>query len=147
MHVSNLFSRRELSRKLLLGALVAGLAIPLVTAAVAAEEGEVAPNFAPGQKATVDYDYDGLTDVEERQWGLDPYNSDSDFDGLGDGDEFYDRFGFTDPLRYDTDYDGLGDGDEVFYYGTDPYLRDTDFDGRSDLTEVLNGTDPRNPFN
>jgi len=40
----------------------------------------------------------------------------------------------------------LGDGDEVFYYGTDPYLRDTDFDGRSDLTEVLNGTDPRNPL-
>jgi len=43
--------------------------------------------------------------------------SDEDGDGLYDDDEV-NLYG-TDPFAYDTDFDGVGDGEEV-YYGTNP---------------------------
>ncbi|MFH1193716.1 MAG: hypothetical protein V1661_01845 [bacterium] len=42
----------------------------------------------------------------------------------------------------DTDGDGLSDGDEVKKWGTDPLDSDTDGDGVSDGAEVKAGTNP-----
>ena len=51
----------------------------------------------------VDSDGDGLTNDEEtNNYGTDPYNPDSDGDGVSDGQELNSG---TDPLTYDTDYD------------------------------------------
>ncbi|MBE0517047.1 MAG: hypothetical protein IBX41_06625 [Methanophagales archaeon] len=72
---------------------------------------------------------------------LDPTNSDTDGDGLSDGDEVH--IYKTDPTKWDTDGDGLSDGDEVHIYGTDPTKWDTDGDGLSDYEEIfIYGTDP-----
>jgi len=60
------------------------------------------------------------------------YQSDSNDDGLSDGDEM--GLG-TDPLDPDTDDDGLSDGDEVGR-GTDPLNPDKGGDG------ILDGSDP-----
>lgn len=59
----------------------------------------------------MDSDADGLTDAEERRLGTDPYDPDTDHDGLGDYQEVY-VYG-TDPLNPDTDGDGISDGDAV----------------------------------
>lgn len=72
--------------------------------------------------------------------GSDPFNEDTDGDGLLDGFEV-NTYG-TDPLRPDTDGDGLTDLAEIEQYSTDPTLADTDLDGASDGQEVANGTDP-----
>ena len=48
----------------------------------------------------------------------------------------------TDPADSDTDDDGLLDGDEVNTYNTNPVKADTDEDGMDDQWEVNNGTDP-----
>jgi hypothetical protein len=100
--------------------------------------------------------------------GSDPFNADSDGDGLPDGIEYLlkgDPFSArpeddddgdgltnieevrlgTDPSRADTDGDGLSDGDEVKIYHTDPLRMDTDGDGFPDGLEVALGTDPLDP--
>ena len=55
----------------------------------------------------IDQDGDGLTDVEELNFGSDPTDGDSDDDGLDDLAEYNNS---TDPLSCDTDGDGLTDG-------------------------------------
>jgi outer membrane protein OmpA-like peptidoglycan-associated protein len=98
-------------------------------------------NFYLGSSDDDDDDNDGLTNAEERRYGTDPENPDTDGDGLSDGDEVK-RY-HTNPLKVDTDGDGLSDGDEVFKYHTDPTKFDTDGDGLSDGDEVLKyHTDP-----
>ena len=88
-----------------------------------------------------DDDNDGLTNAEERRYGTDPNNPDTDGDGLTDGEEVK-RY-HTNPLNPDTDGDGLSDGDEVFKYHTNPLAVDTDGDGLSDGEEILKyRTDP-----
>jgi hypothetical protein len=67
---------------------------------------------------------------------------DSDGDGFLDVDEI--NLG-TDPSDTDTDDDGLTDGDEWFVYATGPLNPDTDADGVVDGTEIANGTDPNDP--
>ncbi len=67
-----------------------------------------------------DSDQDGLTDEEEKKYGTDPTNPDTDGDGL-------------------TDYD------EVVVFGTDPKNPDTDGDGYTDGDEVRNGYNPKGP--
>ena len=110
-----------------------------------------------------DHDGDGLTNEEEERLGTNPYNPDTDADGLSDFEEvrrYYtnpllaDTDGdgltdgaevftyFTDPTRWDTDGDGLSDGEEVRYYGTNPLRRDSDGDGLSDWEEIRLGTNP-----
>jgi len=90
-----------------------------------------------------DSDDDGLTDGEEIALGTDPFDADTDDDGLSDGDEV--NVHGTDPLNPDTDGDGLNDGDEIAL-GTDPFDPDTDDDGLTDGDEVhVHGTDPLNP--
>ena len=91
-----------------------------------------------------DDDNDGLTNAEERRYGTDPKNPDTDGDGLTDGEEVK-RY-HTNPLNPDTDGDGLTDGEEVHKYHTDPTKFDTDGDGLSDGDEVFKyHTNPLNP--
>ncbi len=90
----------------------------------------------------LDSDGEGLYDKEEEQIGTDPYNPDTDSDGLTDYEEV--RVYGTDPLNPDTDYDMLSDGDEVHKYTTNPLKADTDDGGVADGHEVLeDSTDPR----
>jgi len=90
-----------------------------------------------------DYDKDGLTNEHERRIGTDPYNPDTDGDGLTDGDEVNNYK--TDPLKPDTDGDGLSDYDEIFTFKTNPNKADTDRDGLNDGDEIARKTDPLNP--
>lgn len=92
----------------------------------------------------LDSDGDGLQDDVERKIGTDPFNPDTDGDGVTDWEEVY--IYFTDPLNPDTDYDGVTDGEEVLVYGTDPLNRDTDSGGVADGHEVIeDGTNPLDP--
>jgi serine/threonine protein kinase len=71
--------------------------------------------------AAADPDNDGLTTAQELALGTDPFNP-------------------------DTDGDGLLDGEEVNIYGTDPRKRDTDGDTLDDGVEVASGClSPINP--
>jgi len=79
-----------------------------------------------------DDDNDGLSDVDEEAYGTDPYNPDTDNDGLIDGLEVY--ILATNPALADTDGNGIPDGDE-----------DTDHDGFTNVEEVQCGSDPGNP--
>jgi outer membrane protein OmpA-like peptidoglycan-associated protein len=89
----------------------------------------------------LDSDGDGLTDSMELELGTDPYDPDTDKDGLTDGEEVNEYK--TDPLNPDTDWDGLKDGPEVHSHRTDPLDRDTDDGGVADGHEVIeDGTDP-----
>jgi len=91
-----------------------------------------------------DSDQDELLDDEERNIGTNPFDPDTDKDGLKDGAEV--KTYKTDPLNPDTDADGLLDGAEVYQHRTDPLLRDTDDGGVSDGHEVVeDNTDPLNP--
>ncbi len=92
----------------------------------------------------LDSDGDGLLDREEAQIGTDPFDPDTDKDGLSDGEEV--KTFKTDPLNPDSDWDGLKDGAEVLTYKTNPLDPDTDHGGVSDGHEVIeDGTDPLNP--
>lgn len=90
-----------------------------------------------------DSDGDGLPNQQEVDIGTDPFNPDTDGDGLSDGEEVLRRG--TDPLNPDSDGDSLTDGEEVLQRGTDPLNPDTDGDGLNDGDEVRRGTDPLNP--
>ncbi len=94
----------------------------------------IALEFVSGGGNT-DKDHDGLTKKEEKQFGTDPNNPDTDGDGLNDGDEVHKYL--TNPLNKDTDGDGLTDGDEVLKYKTNPNKVDSDGDGLSDYDEVM----------
>ena len=98
-------------------------------------------NFYFGSSDSDDDDNDGLTNGEERRFGTDPNNPDSDGDGLKDGEEVK-RYK-TNPLRADTDGDGIPDGEEVHKYHTNPTKMDTDGDGLTDGDEIFKyKTDP-----
>lgn len=93
---------------------------------------------------SVDYDGDLLRNAEEAELGTDPYEIDTDTDGLTDYSEV--RIHNTSPLKPDTDDDGLGDYFEVTRYNTDPNKPDTDDDRLTDYEEVMvYNTDPRKP--
>jgi len=85
----------------------------------------------------------GYTSATTPKLGI--FNTDSDNDGLSDGEEVYDHF--TDPLNPDTDGDSLLDGEEITN-GTDPLTPqgdiDSDGDGLLDSDEESNipPTDP-----
>lgn len=107
-------------------------------------------------------------DAAEIAYGTDPTASDTDKDGLTDGQEIYLGMGSisfspipVDPLDNDTDNDGLLDGDElslqnisiitypyfaltiVFPFNTTPVNNDTDGDGLNDYEEIsVYGTNP-----
>ena len=89
--------------------------------------------------AYLDQDSDGLTNLEEFVQGTNPSESDTDGDGLKDGEEV-NIYG-SDPLNLDTDGDGLDDGFEV-ESGSSPIAEDVDGDGLSDAKELEIGTSP-----
>ncbi|MCU7892444.1 MAG: MSCRAMM family adhesin SdrC [Candidatus Thiodiazotropha sp. (ex Ustalcina ferruginea)] len=87
-----------------------------------------------------DGDLDNLTNLQEQSLGTDPTLSDSDGDGISDGDEYL--IHDTEPTLPDSDNDGLSDGEELGL-GTDPWLVDSDSDGLSDVEEIQQyDTDP-----
>ena len=131
---------------------------------------EVKAGYNPIGGGRIDSDRDGIIDDAELQLGTDPKNSDSDNDGLPDGDEI--NVYKTDPLNKDTDGDGYKDGEEIKagrnpkgdgrlsgydadqdglswekeeIYGTDSKNFDTDGDGYRDGQEVAAGYDPSGP--
>lgn len=66
-------------------------------------------------------------------------NVDPDKDGLENIDEY--NFD-VDPLKSDTDNDKIADGDELFVYYTDPDNEDSDLDSFTDGQEVAGCFDP-----
>ena len=98
--------------------------------------GTASPTMAQGG----DNDADGLANGEERKYGTERTNPDTDGDGLLDGDEVFVHL--TNPTLIDSDYDWLSDGDEVGM-GTNPLGVDTDGDGLTDFFEIYSSnTDP-----
>ncbi len=106
--------------------------------------------FDPSDNST-DNDTDLLSNVEEYQHGTSPLDSDTDDDGLTDGNEVLTWL--SDPLKMDSDGDGLIDGPEVGYFQsvlTSPFTPSSDFDGDgltgimdndSDNDALLDGTE------
>jgi hypothetical protein len=64
-----------------------------------------------------------------------PLESDTDSDGLNDGNEI--NVHGSNPTLSDTDNDGLNDGQEVNQYGTEVTNSDSDDDGFTDGQEIL----------
>lgn len=85
-------------------------------------------------KLTDDYDKDGLNLKQEYDYDTNPFEKDSDEDGLSDGEEI--SIYQTDPTDEDTDSDDMCDGTEV-KAGLDPLLPDTDRDGVRDDEEIV----------
>ena len=67
--------------------------------------------------------------------------ADPDGDGVSNIEEY--NFGL-DPLSPDTDNDGIADGDELYIYYTNPSVVDSDADGYADAMEIVNCYDPTN---
>lgn len=85
--------------------------VPAAQPAASTEDpAPVAPADLPAPVA-VDSDQDGLSDEEESAYKTDPYNTDTDGDGLFDREEV--KVYKTDPLNKDTDGDTYSDGAEV----------------------------------
>ena len=97
-----------------------------------------------GEDCGADVDDDGLGKCEEEELGTDPYNADTDADGLNDGEEVM-KYN-TDPLKSDSNGDGLTDGEKVKIYDLDPNSWDYDNDALNDYDEIKTyRTDPKNP--
>jgi hypothetical protein len=90
--------------------------------------------------AALDYDSDGLTNLEEFIHGTRPDLADTDGDELSDGDEI--NIHSTSPILPDTDGDGLTDSAEILVHHTDPRSIDSDGDHFFDGWEVTAGSDP-----
>lgn len=69
----------------------------------------------------------------------DPFDGDTDGDGLGDADEYL--VYQTEPHNHDSDSDGLWDADAIAL-GLFGFFPDSDVDSLVDHAEVLRGTDP-----
>ena len=110
----------------------------------------------PEHDDSVDGDGDGLPDWWEIANGFNPFDSDTDGDGIPDGDEDDDLDGLANWFEYrsgtdprnaktnGTDFDGDADSDgdglsniQEQLYGTDPAIADTDDDGVTDGDEVF----------
>ena len=88
-----------------------------------------------------DFDNDGISNIDELALGTDPFDPDSDHDGIPDGVEVStsgNPLSNTDgdSLRaVDSDSDGLSDAVELVR-GTSPTLWDTDGDGVNDAEDA-----------
>lgn len=91
-----------------------------------------------------DPDKDGVNNAEERLYGTDPNNPDTDGDGYDDGEEVKNGYNPLGQGSLDSDNDGLTDPVER-KMGTDPFNPDTDGDGYSDGDEVAHGHNPLVP--
>ena len=77
-----------------------------------------------------DFDGDNLNNIDEKNYGTDYENSDTDFDGLSDYDEV----------------NGVKNKGGSYTYTTDPLNDDTDGDGLRDSTELKLNLNPTNPY-
>ncbi|MDF7799274.1 sulfatase-like hydrolase/transferase [Pontiellaceae bacterium B1224] len=91
--------------------------------------------------AELDFDSDGLSNLEEFQCTTDPHKPDTDNDLLSDFDEI-NRYE-TSPIDDDSDNDSISDGNEILQWDTDPALSDTDEDGYPDAEELSYFSNPR----
>jgi alpha-tubulin suppressor-like RCC1 family protein len=80
-----------------------------------------------------DADGDGLSNADEYLLGTDPFNADTNGDGIPDGAAKAAGLSATNP---DMDGDGLSNAAEV-QKGTDPFRADTDGDGTNDLADCF----------
>ena len=80
--------------------------------------------------AILDFDGDGLSNLEEFAIGSDIYNADTDSDGVSDR---YDQLPLLDSEQFDFDQDGVGDLADL----------DDDNDGLSDIFEFQSGLNPK----
>lgn len=81
-----------------------------------------------------DADNDGLLNEEEALLGINPYESDSDEDGVTDFEEV--RTFSSNPLMQDTDSDGLNDSEEAYQLHSNILSADSDADGLTDFDEA-----------
>ena len=88
----------------------------------------------------LDYDDDGLNNLEEFLHGTSANNNDTDSDGLLDGEEVNTHN--TNPLIQDTDNDLLTDFEEIITYLTNASNPDTEGDGIEDGYEIYNDLNP-----
>jgi len=94
------------------------------------------------QDALQDSDGDGLSRLEEFQWGTADNQSDTDNDGLNDFWEVtYGTKALVPDASHDTDEDGLTHLQELTN-ATHPLMADTDQDGMDDAWELDHGTHP-----
>ena len=82
-----------------------------------------------------DSDFDGIPDRVERSKNIDPFNPDTDNDGLTDYQELY--VFFTNPASIDTDGDGVDDYEEVKFALSNPLV--SDFAGIPQVLQTLLG--------
>ena len=102
----------------------------------------------------IDSDNDGIYNIEETKYGLNPNSKDSDNDGILDTDEFnngrdFDNDGIIDALDTDADNDRIDDKVEI-KYGLNPFNKndaqeDFDNDGFSNIEEISQGKNPTDP--
>jgi MYXO-CTERM domain-containing protein len=103
-----------------------------------------------GMDKCSDSDDDGLSDGDENEIGTDPHDADTDDDGVKDGMESMprqdsDNDGKVNALDPDSDNDGLDDGTEI---GADCALMATDTTAGNCIPDADMGatkTDPLNP--
>lgn len=110
--------------------------VSILTAAARDEHGNtsILTDAIEGDALDIDSDGDGIPDVVEIAWGLDPHNPDSDGDTLSDGEEWGDGLmprdtdgdGVIDALDPDDDGDGIPTKEEIETVGD---LIDLDGDG------------------
>ena len=90
-----------------------------------------------------DSDGDGMNDVWEETFGIDPLVNNAGVDTDGDGLSNIQEFTLTtNPILSDTDGDGLTDFSEVNAYSSNPLEVDSDSDGFEDGEEVYLGNNP-----
>jgi len=85
--------------------------------------------------AALDPDADLLTNFQEYKYGGSPFNNDSDSDTISDFDEamVYNTY----PDNSDSDGDLISDPDEIGVYGTNPLRADSDSDNLDDYSEIF----------
>lgn len=82
-----------------------------------------------------DPDVDGLDNWHEHAYSTDPFDDDSDDDGLLDGTEVFNTL--TDPIDPDTDNDGVLDSLDNCPLTANPDQADSDGDGKGDACDAL----------
>jgi len=103
--------------------------------------GSVISRWVTSDPFDPDSDGDGLSDAQEANLRFDPRDADGDDDQLNDFQEFNEIF--SDGMKQDTDGDSLDDSLEYNFFRSSPVEKDTDGDQILDGTEILLGN--RNP--
>ncbi len=102
--------------------------------------------------ASLDYNYNGLTNLQEYINDYDPWDKDTDGDGLSNYAECFGLFGFfIDPLASDTDEDGLSDLEEICMYvntGDEAQMKEIypDRTDRASVREDINSLRKKYPY-